>query len=131
MINRSGKVLGVVFGAAVDDVDTGFVLTAQEVSRQMAKVGNPAGQTIVAFEVALCSRGDGREAGAIGLVRAQDDAGARLIPARQRLRRHQCCACRLASIASKSLAAAVTAACGPVSLKNTMPCGPSMIAPSI
>ncbi|MEW5810808.1 MAG: acid resistance serine protease MarP [Actinomycetota bacterium] len=40
MINRSGKVLGVVFGAAVDDVDTGFVLTAQEVSRQMAKVGN-------------------------------------------------------------------------------------------
>lgn len=42
MINRSGKVLGVVFGAAVDDVDTGFVLTAQEVSRQMAKVGNVA-----------------------------------------------------------------------------------------
>lgn len=40
MINRSGKVLGVVFGAAVDDVDTGFVLTAEEVSRQMAKVGN-------------------------------------------------------------------------------------------
>jgi S1-C subfamily serine protease len=40
MINRQGKVLGVVFGAAVDDVDTGFVLTAQEVARQMAKVGN-------------------------------------------------------------------------------------------
>lgn len=40
MINRSGKVLGVVFGAAVDDVDTGFVLTADEVARQMAKVGN-------------------------------------------------------------------------------------------
>jgi S1-C subfamily serine protease len=40
MINRSGKVLGVVFGAAVDDVDTGFVLTGQEVSRQMARVGN-------------------------------------------------------------------------------------------
>ncbi|MGV0799525.1 serine protease, partial [Mycolicibacterium elephantis] len=29
-----------VFGAAVDDADTGFVLTANEVSRQMAKVGN-------------------------------------------------------------------------------------------
>ncbi|KWX67641.1 acid resistance serine protease MarP [Mycobacterium sp. NAZ190054] len=40
MINRQGKVLGVVFGAAVDDVDTGFVLTADEVARQMAKVGN-------------------------------------------------------------------------------------------
>ncbi len=29
-----------VFGAAVDDVDTGFVLTADEVARQMARVGN-------------------------------------------------------------------------------------------
>ena len=32
--------LGVVFGAAVDDADTGFVLTANEVAKQMAKVGN-------------------------------------------------------------------------------------------
>jgi hypothetical protein len=40
MIDRSGKVLGVVFGAAVDNADTGFVLTANEVSRQLAKVGN-------------------------------------------------------------------------------------------
>ncbi len=40
MINRSGQVLGVVFGAAVDDNDTGFVLTANEVSRQLAKIGN-------------------------------------------------------------------------------------------
>jgi S1-C subfamily serine protease len=40
MIDRSGEVLGVVFGAAVDDADTGFVLTAEEVSRQLAKVGN-------------------------------------------------------------------------------------------
>ncbi|MFV8161954.1 acid resistance serine protease MarP [Mycobacterium sp. 134] len=40
MINRAGKVLGVVFGAAVDDADTGFVLTAKEVERQLAKVGN-------------------------------------------------------------------------------------------
>ncbi|MGV0815396.1 acid resistance serine protease MarP [Mycolicibacterium boenickei] len=40
MINRAGKVLGVVFGAAVDDVDTGFVLTAKEVEHQLAKVGS-------------------------------------------------------------------------------------------
>jgi S1-C subfamily serine protease len=40
LIDRDGKVLGVVFGAAVDDVDTGFVLTANEVARQMAKVGS-------------------------------------------------------------------------------------------
>ena len=40
MINRAGQVLGVVFGAAVDDNDTGFVLTANEVSRQLAKIGN-------------------------------------------------------------------------------------------
>lgn len=40
MINRSGKVLGVVFGAAVDDVDTGFVLTANEVGHQLGKIGN-------------------------------------------------------------------------------------------
>ncbi len=42
MINRSGKVLGVVFGAAVDNADTGFVLTADEVARQLAKIGNTA-----------------------------------------------------------------------------------------
>jgi len=42
MINRSGQVLGVVFGAAVDNNDTGFVLTANEVSRQLAKVNNSA-----------------------------------------------------------------------------------------
>lgn len=40
LINRSGQVLGVIFGAAVDDTDTGFVLTANEVSAQFAKVGN-------------------------------------------------------------------------------------------
>ena len=40
MIDRGGKVLGVVFGAAVDDADTGFVLTGNEVSRQLAKLGN-------------------------------------------------------------------------------------------
>jgi S1-C subfamily serine protease len=40
MIDRDGRVLGVVFGAAVDDADTGFVLTAGEVSRQLAKINN-------------------------------------------------------------------------------------------
>jgi S1-C subfamily serine protease len=40
LIDKDGKVLGVVFGAAVDDADTGFVLTANEVAKQMAKVGN-------------------------------------------------------------------------------------------
>jgi S1-C subfamily serine protease len=40
MIDRNGQVLGVVFGAAVDDADTGFVLTGNEVARQLAKIGN-------------------------------------------------------------------------------------------
>ncbi len=42
LINRAGQVLGVVFGAAVDDADTGFVLTANEVSRQLAKINDTA-----------------------------------------------------------------------------------------
>lgn len=42
MIDTDGKVLGVVFGAAVDDADTGFVLTADEVLQQRLKVGNTA-----------------------------------------------------------------------------------------
>jgi S1-C subfamily serine protease len=42
LINRAGQVLGVVFGAAVDDADTGFVLTAKEVSRQLANINNSA-----------------------------------------------------------------------------------------
>jgi S1-C subfamily serine protease len=40
MIDLNGRVLGVVFGAAVDDNDTGFVLTAKEVSGQLAKIGD-------------------------------------------------------------------------------------------
>jgi S1-C subfamily serine protease len=40
MIDRHGQVLGVVFGAAVDDAETGFVLTANEVNRQLAKIGD-------------------------------------------------------------------------------------------
>ncbi|MBV9090149.1 MAG: acid resistance serine protease MarP [Mycobacteriaceae bacterium] len=39
LVDLNGRVLGVVFGAAVDDPDTGFVLTAKEVSRQLAKIG--------------------------------------------------------------------------------------------
>lgn len=50
MIDTDGKVLGVVFGAAVDDADTGFVLTAEQVQPQRLKVGNtapvPTGQCI-------------------------------------------------------------------------------------
>ena len=42
MINRAGQVIGVVFGAAVGDNDTGFVMTTNEVSRQLAKIGNTA-----------------------------------------------------------------------------------------
>lgn len=42
LIDRDGKVLGVVFGAAVDDADTGFVLTANEVAKQMSKIGSTA-----------------------------------------------------------------------------------------
>ena len=41
MIDRDGQVLGVVFGAAVDDADTGFVLTADEVADQLARSATP------------------------------------------------------------------------------------------
>jgi S1-C subfamily serine protease len=40
LIDMSGHVLGVVFGAAVDDPDTGFVLTAGEVSGQLSRIGD-------------------------------------------------------------------------------------------
>lgn len=40
LIDLDGRVLGVVFGAAVDDPETGFVLTANEVAQQMSKVDN-------------------------------------------------------------------------------------------
>jgi S1-C subfamily serine protease len=42
LIDLTGRVLGVVFGAAVDDTDTGFVLTAKQVSAQAASAGNSA-----------------------------------------------------------------------------------------
>lgn len=37
LIDDQGRVLGVVFGAAVDDPETGFVLTAREVASQYAR----------------------------------------------------------------------------------------------
>ena len=40
LINLDGQVLGVVFGAAFDDADTGFAMTANEVARQLVKVSN-------------------------------------------------------------------------------------------
>jgi S1-C subfamily serine protease len=40
MINKQGEVLGVVFGAAVDDAETGFVLTTKEVGHQLGRLGN-------------------------------------------------------------------------------------------
>lgn len=36
LVDPEGRVLGVVFGAAVDDADTGFVLTAEEVADELA-----------------------------------------------------------------------------------------------
>ncbi|MDQ2583311.1 MarP family serine protease [Saccharothrix yanglingensis] len=37
LVDPQGRVMGVVFGAAVDDQETGFVLTAQEVADEVAK----------------------------------------------------------------------------------------------
>ena len=42
LIDMNGKVLGVVFGAAVDDNDTGFVLTAKEVAGELSAIGDTA-----------------------------------------------------------------------------------------
>jgi S1-C subfamily serine protease len=42
LIDLDGNVLGVVFGAAVDDPDTGFVLTADEVAGQLNRIGATA-----------------------------------------------------------------------------------------
>jgi len=39
LVDPYGRVLGMVFGAAVDDSDTGFVLTSAEVSRQLQMAG--------------------------------------------------------------------------------------------
>jgi S1-C subfamily serine protease len=42
LIDLTGRVLGVAFGSAVDDADTGFVLTAKQVSPQVASAGSSA-----------------------------------------------------------------------------------------
>ncbi len=42
LIDLNGNVLGVVFGAAVDDPDTGFVLTSDEVASQLDRIGATA-----------------------------------------------------------------------------------------
>jgi S1-C subfamily serine protease len=42
LIDLDGGVLGIVFGAAADDRNTGFVLTAKQVSAQAASAGNSA-----------------------------------------------------------------------------------------
>jgi S1-C subfamily serine protease len=42
LIDPTGRVLGLAYGAAVDDPDTGFVLTANEIAPQLAKIGNTA-----------------------------------------------------------------------------------------
>ncbi|OMC41069.1 hypothetical protein A5744_19170 [Mycobacterium sp. IS-1264] len=40
MVDLNGHVLGVVFGAAVDDAGTGYALTANEVSGELQNIGN-------------------------------------------------------------------------------------------
>ncbi|HEX8866254.1 MAG TPA: trypsin-like peptidase domain-containing protein, partial [Lentzea sp.] len=37
LVDTQGRVMGVVFGAAVDDPETGFVLTAQQVQSMVQK----------------------------------------------------------------------------------------------
>jgi S1-C subfamily serine protease len=39
LLDLNGQVLGVVFGEAVDHPDTGFVMTAEQVSRELQKIG--------------------------------------------------------------------------------------------
>ena len=50
IVDLDGRVRGVVFGAAQDDPDTSFALTAKEVGPQLALVGNtqqvPTGQCV-------------------------------------------------------------------------------------
>jgi S1-C subfamily serine protease len=42
LIDLNGRVLGVVFGAAVDDAETGFVLTGKEVAGELRNIGDTA-----------------------------------------------------------------------------------------
>lgn len=45
MVDLNGHVLGVVFGAAVDDAETGYALTANEVSGELHNIGNTTAAT--------------------------------------------------------------------------------------
>jgi S1-C subfamily serine protease len=40
LINLGGEVLGVAFGAAIDEPDIGFVLTAEEIAPQLSDLTN-------------------------------------------------------------------------------------------
>lgn len=40
LIDTGGRVLGMIFGAAVDDNDTEFALTAKEIAPELANIGN-------------------------------------------------------------------------------------------
>ena len=40
VVDLNGQVLGVVFGAAVDDAESGYALTANEVSGELQNIGN-------------------------------------------------------------------------------------------
>ncbi len=45
LVDLNGQVLGVVFGAAVDDAETGYALTANEVSGELQNIGNTTAAT--------------------------------------------------------------------------------------
>jgi S1-C subfamily serine protease len=45
VVDLNGQVLGVVFGAAVDDAETGYALTANEVSGELQNIGNTTAAT--------------------------------------------------------------------------------------
>lgn len=45
VVDLNGQVLGVVFGAAVDEAETGYALTANEVSGELQNIGNTTAAT--------------------------------------------------------------------------------------
>ena len=45
IVDLNGQVLGVVFGSAVDDAETGYALTANEVSGELQNIGNTTAAT--------------------------------------------------------------------------------------
>ena len=75
IIDLDGKALGVAFGAAVDDPDTGFVLTAREVAPQLAKVGNT-----VPVARACALGGDGWHGMPAGVAGSAEFIGSQSLP---------------------------------------------------